>query len=144
MSTANNCKLEHTGTVVELTTDGVKVRVEQRAACAGCASQASCTLSTEKKDEIITVACSNPTLFQVGETVKLVSTRKKLYTALFWAYILPLVGLLASVVVCMELYNDELIAAVSGLAFCALYVLVLYCLPKRITRPLQIEIEKLV
>lgn len=139
-----SCKLEHTGTVVELTTDGVKVRVEQRAACAGCASQASCTLSTEKKDEIITVTCSSPTLFQVGETVKLVSTQKKLYTALFWAYILPLVGLLASVVVCMELYNDELIAAVSGLAFCALYVLGLYCLPKRITRPLQIEIEKLV
>ena len=139
-----SCQIKHTGTVTGVNKDSVTVHIEQRAACAGCASQASCTLSTEKKDEIITVACSNPTLFQVGETVKLVSTRKKLYTALFWAYILPLVGLLASVVVCMELYNDELIAAVSGLAFCALYVLVLYCLPKRITRPLQIEIEKLV
>ena len=139
-----SCQIKHTGTVTGVNKDSVTVRIEQRAACAGCASQASCTLSTEKKDEIITVACSNPTLFQVGETVKLLSTQKKLYTALFWAYILPLVGLLASVVVCMELYNDELIAAVSGLAFCALYVLVLYCLPKRITRPLQIEIEKLV
>ncbi len=144
MSIANNCKLEHIGTVVELTTDSVKVRIEQRVACAGCASQASCTLSTEKKDETLTLACSNPTLFQVGETVKLVSTQKKLYTALFWAYILPLVGLMASVVVCMQLFNNELIAAVSGLAFCALYILVLYSLPKRITRPLQIEIEKLV
>ena len=139
-----SCQIKHTGTVTGVNKDSVTVRVEQRAACAGCASQASCTLSTEKKDEKITVASSNHTLFQVGETVKLLSTQKKLYTALFWAYILPLVGLLASVVVCMELYNDELIAAVSGLAFCALYVLVLYCLPKRITRPLQIEIEKLV
>ena len=139
-----SCDIKHIGTVTGLHKDAVTVRVEQRAACAGCASQGSCTLSSEKKDEIITVACSTPTLFSVGETVKLVTTQKKLYTALFWAYILPLVGLLASVVVCMELYNDELIAAVSGLAFCALYVLVLYCLPKRITRPLQIEIEKLV
>lgn len=144
MSIANNCKLQHTGTIVELLPDGVKVRVEQRAACAGCASHASCTLSTEKKDEIITIACSNPTLYKAGETVKLVSTQKKLYTALFWAYLLPLVGLMASVVVVMQLYNNELIAAVSGLVFCALYVLVLYCLPKRITRPLQIEIEKIV
>lgn len=144
MNEANNCTLHHTGTVVELMPNGVKVRVEQRAACAGCASQGSCTLSSEKKDEIITVACSTPTLFSVGETVKLVTTQKKLYTALFWAYVLPLIGLMASVVVCMQLYNNELIAAVSGLAFCALYVLVLFCLPKRITRPLQIEIEKLV
>jgi sigma-E factor negative regulatory protein RseC len=139
-----SCDIKHIGTVTGLHKDAVTVLVQQRAACAGCASQDACTLSSEKKDMMLTVKHPQPTLFSVGETVKLVTTQKKLYTALFWAYVLPLIGLMASVVVCMQLYNNELIAAVSGLAFCALYVLVLFCLPKRITRPLQIEIEKLV
>jgi positive regulator of sigma E activity len=143
MSTANNCKLEHTGTVVELTTDGVKVRVEQRAACAGCASQASCTLSTEKKDMLINVSHPQPTLFSVGEEVKLVSTKKKLYTAVFWAYILPLLGIIAVVVGCVQGLNNEILAAALGLAFCCLYALLLLFLPKKYVQKLQIDIEKI-
>lgn len=143
MSTANNCELEHTGTVVELTTDGVKVRVEQRAACAGCASQASCGLSTEKKDMLINVSHPQPTLFSVGEEVKLVSTKKKLYTAVFWAYILPLLGMIAVVVGCVQELNNEILAAALGLAFCCLYALLLLFLPKKYVQKLQIDIEKI-
>lgn len=143
MSTANNCELEHTGTVVELTTDGVKVRVEQRAACAGCASKEACTLSNEKKDLLITVKHTQPTLFSVGEEVKLVSTKKKLYTAVFWAYILPLLGMIAVVVGCVQELNNEILAAALGLAFCCLYALLLLFLPKKYVQKLQIDIEKI-
>ena len=138
-----SCKLEHTGTVVELTTDGVKVRVEQRAACAGCSSQASCGLSTEKKDMLINVSHPQPTLFSVGEEVKLVSTKKKLYTAVFWAYILPLLGMIAVVVGCVQELNNEILAAALGLAFCCLYALLLLFLPKKYVQKLQIDIEKI-
>lgn len=138
-----SCQIKHTGTVTGVNKDSVTVRVEQRAACAGCTSQASCTLSTEKKDEIITVTCSNPTLFQVGETVKLLSTQKKLYTALFWAYILPLLGIIAVVVGCVQGLNNEILAAALGLAFCCLYALLLLFLPKKYVQKLQIDIEKI-
>lgn len=144
MSTANNCKLEHTGTVVELTTDGVKVRVEQYAACAGCSSQASCGLSSEKKDRLIAVKHPQPTLFVVGEKVHLVSTQNKIYTAVLIAYVLPLIGLMAVVISCVTWLNNETLAALLGLAFCGIYALILYFLPKKWTNKLQIEITKIV
>ncbi len=138
-----SCELKHIGTIVEVTSNSVTVLVEQRAACAGCASQASCTIPTEKKDENIVVPCSRASEYAIGEKVRLVTTQKKLYTALFWAYILPLIGLLGMVIGGIGYGLSEAIAATAGLLFCLLYAIVLKLLPQRITKPLQIEIEKL-
>lgn len=138
-----SCEIKHTGTVTGVNKDSVTVHVEQRAACAGCASKEACTLSNEKKDLLITVKHTQPTLFSVGEEVKLVSTKKKLYTAVFWAYILPLLGMIAVVVGCVQELNNEILAAALGLAFCCLYALLLLFLPKKYVQKLQIDIEKI-
>lgn len=143
MSAANNCTLQHTATVTGLEKDAVTVRVEQLSACAGCASQASCNLSTEKKDMRLSISHPQPTLFSVGETVRLVSTKKNLYTAVFWAYILPLLGIIAVVAGCVQGLNNEILAAALGLAFCCLYALLLLFLPKKYVQKLQIDIEKI-
>ena len=137
------CQIKHTGTVVAVESHVVTVRVEQRAACAGCASKDACTLSTEKKDMLLTIKHPQPTLFAVGETVQLVSTQKKLYAAVIVAYILPLVGMLAVVVGCVYGLNNEIMAALCGLVFCGIYALLLMLLPKKYTQKLQIDIEKI-
>jgi positive regulator of sigma E activity len=139
-----SCEIKHMGTVTELNKDSVVVHVEQRAACAGCSSQASCTLSSEKKDMFIEVPHPRPTLFSVGETVQLISTPKRLYTAVFIAYVLPLLGMMAVVVGCVQGLNNEILAALMGLLFCGIYALLLYFLPKKWTTKLQIEITKIV
>ncbi|MBR2619187.1 MAG: SoxR reducing system RseC family protein [Paludibacteraceae bacterium] len=139
-----SCQIKHTGTVVALKSDAVVVCTEQYAACAGCASQASCTLSSEKKDRLIVVKHPQPTLFSAGEKVNLVSTQKKIYAAVAVAYVLPLIGIMAVVVGCVTWLNNEIIAALMGLLFCGLYALLLYLLPKRFTQNLQIEITKIV
>lgn len=139
-----SCEIKHTGTVVAVESHVVTVRIEQLTACAGCASQASCSLSTEKRNQTLTIPCPNPTQFSVGETVKLVSTQKKLYTAVWWAYVLPLIGLMAVVIISLHCFNNEVVAAGMGLVFCAVYALLLLLLPQKITQHLQIEIEKII
>lgn len=138
-----SCQIKHTGTVVAVESHVVTVRIEQRAACAGCVSQASCTLSSEKKDRLIVVKHRQPTLFSVGEKVNLVSTQRKIYTAVLIAYILPLIGMIAVVVGCVQGLNNEILAAALGLAFCCLYALLLLFLPKKYVQKLQIDIEKI-
>lgn len=138
-----SCEIKHTGTVTGVNKDSVTVRVEQRAACAGCVSQASCTLSSEKKDRLIVVKHRQPTLFSVGEKVNLVSTQRKIYTAVLIAYILPLIGMMAVVIGCVLWLNNEILAALLGLAFCGIYALFLYFLPKKYVQKLQIDIEKI-
>lgn len=131
------------GTVTELNKDSVMVRIEQRAACAGCSSQASCTLSSEKKDRLIVIKHPNPTQFCVGESVYLVSTHKKIYTAVFVAYVLPLIGMLTVVIACVYGLNNEIWAALLGLVFCGLYALLLLFIPAKYTQKWQIDIEKI-
>ena len=120
------------------------VHIEQYAACAGCASKGACTLSSEKKDRLIAVKHPQPTLFVVGEKVHLVSTQNKIYTAVLIAYVLPLIGLMAVVIGCVTWLNNETLAALLGLAFCGIYALILYFLPKKWANKLQIEITKIV
>lgn len=139
-----SCEIKHTGTVVAVESKAVTVRVEQYAACAGCASKGACTLSSEKKDRLIAVKHPQPTLFVVGEKVHLVSTQNKIYTAVLIAYVLPLIGLMAVVIGCVTWLNNETYAALLGLAFCGIYALILYFLPKKWTNKLQIEITKIV
>lgn len=139
-----SCEIKHTGTVVAVESKSVTVRVEQYAACAGCASKGACTLSSEKKDRLIAVKHPQPTLFVVGEKVHLVSTQNKIYTAVLIAYVLPLIGLMAVVIGCVTWLNNETLAALLGLAFCGIYALILYFLPKKWTNKLQIEITKIV
>lgn len=138
-----SCDIKHIGTVTGLHKDAVTVRVEQRAACAGCASQGSCTLSSEKKDMMLTVKHPQPTLFSVGETVHLVSTKNKLYAAVFVAYVLPLLGIMAVVVGCMHWLNNEVWAAALGLVFCGIYALLLLLMPNKYTQKWQIDIQKI-
>jgi positive regulator of sigma E activity len=139
-----SCQIKHTGTVVAVESKDVTVRVEQYAACAGCSSQASCGLSSEKKDRLVAVKHPQPTLFVVGEKVHLVSTHNKIYTAVLIAYVLPLIGLMAVVIGCVTWLHNETLAALLGLAFCGIYALILYLLPKKWTNKLQIEITKIV
>lgn len=139
-----SCEIKHTGTVVAVESHVVTVRVEQLSACAGCASQASCSLSTEKRNETLTIPCPNPTQFSVGETVWLVGTKKTIYTAVLLAYILPVIGLMVVVIACVQVYNNEILAAIMGLVFCAIYAGLLLFLPKRLTQTLQINIEKII
>lgn len=139
-----SCQIKHTGTVTGVNKDSVTVHVEQRAACAGCASKEACTLSSEKKDLLITVKHTQPTLFSVGEHVHLISTKNKMYTAVLVAYVLPLIGMMAVVIGCVTWLNNETLSALLGLAFCGIYALILYFLPKKWTNKLQIEITKIV
>ena len=139
-----SCQIKHIGTVAAVKDDAVMVHVEQYAACAGCASKGACTLSSEKKDRLITVKHPQPTLFSVGEKVHLVSTQNKIYTAVFIAYVLPLIGMMAVVIGCVTWFNNETWAALLGLNFCGIYALILYFLPKKWTNNLQIEITKIV
>jgi positive regulator of sigma E activity len=139
-----SCQIKHIGTVAAVKDDAVMVHVEQYAACAGCASKGACTLSSEKKDRLMAVKHPQPALFVVGEKVHLVSTQNKIYTAVLIAYVLPLIGLMAVVIGCVTWLNNETLAALLGLAFCGIYALILYFLPKKWTNKLQIEITKIV
>jgi hypothetical protein len=67
-----------------------------------------------------------------------------MYTAVLVAYVLPLIGMMAVVIGCVTWLNNETLAALLGLAFCGIYALILYFLPKKWTNKLQIEITKIV
>ena len=87
--------IEHRGKVISVTDREVLVEIVSRSACSDCKAKALCSLS-EQKEKTITLPQEQRLLWHVGEEV-LVGLRASLgLKAVLFAYIFPLMVLLAT------------------------------------------------
>lgn len=133
---------KHTGTVVKADAELVKVKIESLSACASCHARTMCTLS-DKEDKIIDVKTGNlNSIPQVGDTVEVsVSTTRGLMATLV-AYVIPAIGVVAATAALMLLTGSELLSATAGLAFLAIYYLILYFCRKRLDTKFDFKITE--
>ena len=122
--------IEEEGIVVKKLDGGlIQVVVERKDACGSCPSKGACTMLADTKDML--VEARDEAGAEVGERVVLSQKPKTLLKASFVAYIWPLMGLLAGVVVGKKLselfgVNPELLMPLSGLVGAALAFYIIY------------------
>jgi len=121
MSTSGT--IEHHGTVQEIETNSLVIKILPDTACAGCHEEGYCSLSG-KKEKTINVAgkynVSN------GDTVTVLMKQSMGYNALFLGYIMPLLLLLTGLILLVSLSVPELIAGLISIAILIPYFFTLY------------------
>lgn len=131
---------KHTGTVIEVTSELVKVKIESLSACASCHAKTMCTIS-DKEDKIIDIKTKNlKTVPQVGDAVEVAVSTNKGLLATFIAYIIPAAVVVAVTVILMLATGSELLSATAGLAFLAIYYMVLYSCRKKLDTEFDFKI----
>ncbi|MBR1644083.1 MAG: SoxR reducing system RseC family protein [Bacteroidales bacterium] len=124
---------EHDG-VVTATHDGrVTVRITTLSACGGCAAHARCGFA-ESSERDIEVDTPQWDSYAVGDAVSVNVTEGLGFSAVWWAYLLPALLLLAAVLVPLHMAVSEPAAIGIGIAVVALYYLVLYRFRGRLQR----------
>ena len=131
-----------TGTIIKIEGNSVVVKILQHSACASCDSNKYCTLS-ECKEKEITVSDANPEAYSIGEEVQIIAQQKQLFTAVLWAYVLPLVLLFAGVGIGTMLTFTEVHSALLGLLAVAVYYVFLFAINKILSKSLEFKISKL-
>lgn len=96
--------ITHEGIVVKTEGSQVSVLIVQHSACSGCHARGACTAADQK--EKIIVAESNGSVFGVGERVMLVGSNSMAWSALAYAFIVPLVSCMAVLFVVGTLYGE--------------------------------------
>ena len=92
-------------------------------------------------DKLVDVVCDEATTYAVGEDVLLTGSLEMGLKAVWWAYIAPLLLLVAVLLVAAEASGSEPLAALSALAVLAVYYGLLYLNRGRLTRKFSFTIK---
>lgn len=123
--------VSHMGKVLRMTPQVTTVSIQQHSACGACHAAGLCSMS-EMAEKIVEVPTSPYASYGVGDQVEVVLKASMGMKAVWLAYCIPLVVLLAVILGLMALGVAEVPAGLAGIAAVALYYLVLWLLRDRL------------
>ena len=133
--------IKHKGIVEKIDGSHVTVRIVQTSACSSCSAKGLCNAS-ESKEKLIDVYQSQ-VLCRVGEEVVVCGTTSMGMRAVFLAFGIPLLILLAALFVSMRMTGDDaLLSAVIALCAVIPYYLIIYLCKDKLDRTFSFTIEK--
>ena len=115
----------HTGKVVSMTPTRTTVQIVSQSACSECHAAGLCGLS-EYTEKAIEVPTSPSATYGVGDEVQVVLKASMGFKAVWIAYFLPLVVLLAIALGLIALGVSEVVAGLAGIGAVALYYLIVW------------------
>ena len=133
--------ISHNGIIEKIDGNAVFVRIIQQSACSGCHAQSMCSAS-EKKEKIIEVN-DNSGKYHVNEEVTLCGQSSLGLQAVFLAFVLPLIVVVAAIVAGSCLQWDETTSGLTGLLLLVPYYSILYFLREKLKRKFIFTLKKL-
>lgn len=131
----------HDGVVVSVREGFVEVEIESTSACASCAAHARCGFA-ESKNKTMAVPTGQWRDYAEGEAVRVSIDESCGMLAVWIAYVLPAVLMLAAIVGMSAAGAAEWAVAAVALAVLALYVATLWFLRRRIDNRFVLRIGK--
>ena len=117
--------ISHKGTIVKITPQVTTVAFTQHGACAECHAAGLCGMG-DMAQKVVEVPTDPYTKRQVGDEVEVLLKASMGFKAVYLAYLVPLLIILAAILGLMALGVGEVVAGLSGIAAVAVYYLVLW------------------
>jgi sigma-E factor negative regulatory protein RseC len=135
---AGKNQIEHEGIVEQTEGDHVKVRILTQSACASCHAKGVCT-AADLQEKIIDA--SSDRTYSAGDRVTLVGESRLGLQAAWWAYILPLILMLGTLIVTFSLTKDENLSGLIALAILVPYYLLIKIFNKKFLKTFSFTIK---
>ena len=132
----------HQGIVKEITGNTLFVKIERRSACAACHAKGVC-LSSDKKDEVISVTTNEHEQFQVNETVQLTLKKSLGAKAVVLAYLCPFLALVLGLFVTYYFTKNELLSVGVAFVMTILYFLFIKKIDSRLKKQFSFVVSKI-
>lgn len=123
----------HDGIVTAVNSGRVRVRIEAVSACASCAAHGRCGFA-ESKEKEVDVPAADWADYQPGQPVTVHIDESRGMLAVWIAYVLPALLMLAAIVGLSLARVPEWAVVLSAFAVLGLYILVLYLRRRRVER----------
>ena len=133
-------EIRHKGFVKTVNSDRMIVTIVNQSACSTCHAKGACTVSDYQDKEIEINEFSGN--YQPGQEVTVVFKESKGFSALLWGYVLPFLVVLITLIVVLEITDDELKAGLISLAVLIPYYTTLYFLRHHLKKIFKFEVEE--
>lgn len=135
-----NQYIEHKGVVKEVREHSLLVEISQQSSCSTCSSKSSC-FSSGKNQLTVEVNCSGRD-YKVGDVVELRASGKIGFIAVFYAYFLPLVLLVAVLFGTVKLFDvGDVMAILLSFVALAVYYFILYLFRDKLKNKINFELK---
>ena len=131
----------HAGTVKAVKEGSVEVEIESTSACASCAAHARCGFA-ESKNKTVAVPTDDWREYKEGDAVTVNIDESRGMLAVWIAYVLPAVIMLAAIIGMSVAGAPEWAVAAVALAVLGLYVGGLYLLRNKIGKRFTLTVSK--
>ena len=138
----NKRQIEHRGVVESILPHTIVVSIAQETACAACAAATLCH-SSDKQEKKMEIACQDSSSYRVGQEVTIVGSMGLGLRATLWAYIVPLVVLMAVLITASRLTGNEGLGAVIALLSLFPYYILLFLFRNKLQRRFQFQIKSI-
>lgn len=137
-------RIEHEGRVVAVDKDYISVEIVNKSACAACHAKAVCGASDEavKVVEVVQDISTLSADYQVGETVNVIMSSAMGTQAIWLAYVVPLIVLMAAIGILTLCGAGDLATGLGALGVVALYYLGVFLFRNKISKIFIFSIEK--
>ena len=133
--------VSHSGKVVAADPQFITVEIVSESACGSCHAKSLCGLG-EQKVKQVTVATPVSEFYEIGEEVYVDLKASMGHKAVWIAYALPLVVLLAVILVLLQAGVGEGVAGLGGIVAVALYYFCIWLLRDRLRDQYVFTIRK--
>ncbi|MGI6478102.1 MAG: SoxR reducing system RseC family protein [Salinivirgaceae bacterium] len=133
--------IQHKGIILSINKNIAEISIQQTSACVSCQVKGSC-LSVDTKERRIT-ANITPENYEVGEEVQVTLKTTQGYKAVFIAYVIPFILIIAVLVLGETLGLAEWKSAVAAICVTVLYYIALKLFGKQLSQSMTFKIEKL-
>lgn len=134
--------INHAGQIESIHKDLIDVMIESKSACASCHAQSACS-SSDKSDKIVSV--KNSPFYndlKVGDRVLLEGNFSSGLKAVLYAYILPFVLVLVTLMILSSFTQNNLVSGLLSLGILVPYYTVVYALRNRFEKEFSFSIKK--
>lgn len=132
--------IEHQGRVSVISGSHVEVEIQTSSACAHCSATDRC-ISADSKTRIITVEDYNGPKLNKGDMVSLKGESKNGLTAVFFAYFLPFLLIIATLFTVNGFMKDEALAGLASLAILIPYYSIIWFFRNRFKKHFSFKIN---
>ncbi|MFO7791066.1 MAG: SoxR reducing system RseC family protein [Bacteroidota bacterium] len=137
---AGKTNIEHKGIVDHCQGDSVFVKILAETACASCKMHKICGMDTQEKTiEIDKV----PDKFHKGDKVIVSISEKHGYKALFFSYLLPFIISLLTLIISIEITENEGLSGLFALVILVPYFLCLKFFNNRLKKSFRFNLNKI-
>ena len=132
----------HPGVVKSVKEGFVAVEIAATSACASCEAHSKCGFA-ESKNKTIDVPTADWQQYHDGDSVTVCIDESRGLTAVWWAYVLPAVLMLAAILALSASGAAEWIVALAALAILGIYTALLYAFRRRLDSHFTITVTKM-